>query len=187
MNDDNRCPATNRKGERCGHPAGWGTDTGEGPCKFHGGATDGGGAPENNGNASRHNLTADKEKWFKRQDEQTQEDVLDLYEAWLARANDPKGAQSILWDAAVNEVILGDADEYLAEEGFITEQVVGVDDEGTPITKEEEHPALLPRSRMQKDTLRILKDTGVLSAAEDRKADAQESFIGQLAEKVNNE
>lgn len=41
MNDDtDRCPATNRNGEPCGHPTGWGTDTTEGPCKFHGGATD---------------------------------------------------------------------------------------------------------------------------------------------------
>ena len=184
---DDICGSQKRdgSGDKCQLPAGWGTDNDTGPCKHHGGASTG--APKNNGNAAKHNLSADKEKWFKRQDDQTQEDVLELYETWLDRANDPEGAQSILWDAAVNEVILGDADEYLAEEGFITEQVVGVGDDGEPITKQEEHPALLPRSRMQKDTLRILKDTGVLSAAEDRKADAQESFIGQLAEKVNDE
>lgn len=41
MNDDvERCPGTNRQGEPCGHPAGWGTDHDEGPCKFHGGAAD---------------------------------------------------------------------------------------------------------------------------------------------------
>ena len=52
MNDDtDRCPATNRQGEQCGHPAGWGTDNDEGPCKFHGGATEGAGAPEGNTNA----------------------------------------------------------------------------------------------------------------------------------------
>lgn len=53
MNDDTeRCPATNRQGEQCGHPAGWGTDNDSGPCKFHGGATEGGGAPEGNNNAA---------------------------------------------------------------------------------------------------------------------------------------
>jgi hypothetical protein len=52
MNDDTeRCPATNRQGEQCGHPAGWGTDNDSGPCKFHGGATEGAGAPEGNDNA----------------------------------------------------------------------------------------------------------------------------------------
>lgn len=40
MNDStDRCPATNRQGEQCGHPAGWGTDNETGPCKFHGGAS----------------------------------------------------------------------------------------------------------------------------------------------------
>lgn len=49
MNDDiDRCPGTNREGEPCGHPAGWGTDHDRGPCKFHGGAADNRG--ENNGN-----------------------------------------------------------------------------------------------------------------------------------------
>jgi len=53
MNDDiDRCPATNRNGEPCGHPAGWGTDGTEGPCKFHGGA--GNGPGEGNQNAKKH-------------------------------------------------------------------------------------------------------------------------------------
>lgn len=52
MDDDDQCPGTNRKGERCGHPAGWGTDSDSGPCKFHGGASPG--APEGNDNAATH-------------------------------------------------------------------------------------------------------------------------------------
>lgn len=35
------CPGTNRNGNPCGHPEGWGTDKEEGPCKFHGGASTG--------------------------------------------------------------------------------------------------------------------------------------------------
>ena len=51
MNDDDRCPGTNRDGERCGHPKGWGTDhVGEGYCKHHGGASDGAPPGEENGN-----------------------------------------------------------------------------------------------------------------------------------------
>ena len=49
MDDEDRCPATNRNGKRCGHPEGWGTDNDSGPCKFHGGASDG--PPEGNNNA----------------------------------------------------------------------------------------------------------------------------------------
>lgn len=49
MNDNiERCPGTNRNGEPCGHPAGWGTPNDTGPCKHHGGAADNRG--EKNGN-----------------------------------------------------------------------------------------------------------------------------------------
>lgn len=49
MNDDtNSCPGTNRNGEPCGHPSGWGTDHSEGPCKFHGGAADNRGSKNGN-------------------------------------------------------------------------------------------------------------------------------------------
>jgi len=179
---DGRCNAKTRDDGYCANHPVQGADR----CRMHGGQSTG--APENNGNASKHNLTADKRAWFDRQDDTTQEGVMELYDSFLERANDPDGSQSILWDAAVNEFVLGDADEYLAEEGFIVETVVGVDDNGSPITAEEENPALLPRSRMQKDTLRILKDTGVLSSAEDRKADAYEDgLIGRLAEEVNTD
>lgn len=53
------CPATNRNGESCGLSAGWGTDNDTGPCKFHGGATEGGGAPEGNSNAAKHGAWSD--------------------------------------------------------------------------------------------------------------------------------
>lgn len=49
MNDDTEtCPGTNRDGDPCGHPAGWGTDTDSGPCKFHGGAADNRGTKNGN-------------------------------------------------------------------------------------------------------------------------------------------
>lgn len=41
MTDQDRCPGTNRHGDQCGHPPGWGTDHDSGPCKFHGGASTG--------------------------------------------------------------------------------------------------------------------------------------------------
>lgn len=60
MNDDTgRCPATNRQGEQCGHPEGWGTDNDSGPCKFHGGATEGAGPPDDNDNAAKAGAWAD--------------------------------------------------------------------------------------------------------------------------------
>lgn len=64
MNDDTEsCPGTNRQGDPCGHPAGWGTDNDSGPCKHHGGAGgdvgDPGGAPEANTNAAKAGAWAD--------------------------------------------------------------------------------------------------------------------------------
>lgn len=51
------CGRTNRSGDPCELPAGWGTDhVGEGACKLHGGA---GGAPEDNRNAVTHGAYTD--------------------------------------------------------------------------------------------------------------------------------
>jgi len=59
MNDEDRCPGTNRQGERCGHPKGWGTDhVGEGYCKHHGGASDGAPEGQANGNAEHLGFSA---------------------------------------------------------------------------------------------------------------------------------
>jgi hypothetical protein len=53
MTDKNVCGATNRHGEPCGLPAGWGTEhPDEGRCRHHGGKErDKGGAPEGERNA----------------------------------------------------------------------------------------------------------------------------------------
>jgi len=83
MNDEDRCPATNRNGEQCGHPAGWGTDNTDGPCKFHGGAGgdvgDPGGAPEDNDNAARHEMYADRNAYYQRRSEREQQLIDEIY------------------------------------------------------------------------------------------------------------
>jgi hypothetical protein len=87
MNDDERCPGTNREGEPCGHPAGWGTDRDTGPCKFHGGAADNRG--KNNGNyehgAYSEYLTSDLSE-----QEQT------ALEGIVGAFDDPDGAQELI-------------------------------------------------------------------------------------------
>lgn len=84
------CGATNRNGEPCGLPAGWGTPGSGGTrCKFHGGASTGptdtthledndfaegnpgGGAPELNTNAQTHGAFADWKKAYERFDGET--------------------------------------------------------------------------------------------------------------------
>jgi len=75
MSDEN-CPGTNNEGEPCGLDAGWGTDNDSGPCKFHGGAGgdvgDRGGAPENNDNAARHEMYAERNAYYQRRSDAEQ-------------------------------------------------------------------------------------------------------------------
>jgi len=73
------------------HP-GKGTDhVGEGRCKLHGGASTG--APENNGNAAKHNLRADRGKLYHRLSEGRREKVDDLEAALVARYEEFHGRE----------------------------------------------------------------------------------------------
>lgn len=90
--DSSKCGATNRHGDPCQLPAGWGTPgSGGGRCKFHGGASTGpretshlednsyaegnpgGGAPELNTNREIHGGFADWWKAYQRFDDETRE------------------------------------------------------------------------------------------------------------------
>jgi hypothetical protein len=102
MNDDDRCPATNRNGERCGHPAGWGTDNDSGPCKHHGGA--GGdvgnirGPPENNDNAVRHEMYADRNAYYRRRSDEEQALIDSIYEDYKAEYKRRRGHDPLAGD-----------------------------------------------------------------------------------------
>jgi hypothetical protein len=180
MNDDDRCPATNRDGERCGHPAGWGTDNDDGPCKFHGGEA---GAPEGNGNAEKHGLTADREKWFERHREEASPLVKALVGSYVEDA--PFGFENTakvdqLCEVAIDQARLREANEYLDE--FLTEQVVGVDEEGSPIVTVEENPAHMPRDRIKRTNARILKELGILDDPDSAQANATATLAEVLDE-----
>jgi hypothetical protein len=72
---------------------------------------------------------------------------------------------------------MGQADLYIDDEGLIVENTVGYDEDGEPQVKREENPALLPKARMRRDNLRVLKDTGVIGSADDRIAGATEETL----------
>jgi hypothetical protein len=170
MNDEERCPATNRDGERCGHPAGWGTENDDGPCKFHGGS---GGAPEGNGNAETHGLRAEREKWFERYRDDVEPLVRALVESYVDAA--PFGFAAVakvdqLCEVAIDQVRLRHSNEWLDE--FLTEQTVSVTENGREITELEENPAHMPRDRIKRTNAKILKDLGVLDDPDSAQADA---------------
>jgi hypothetical protein len=187
MDDADRCPATNRDGERCGHPAGWGTPDDDGPCKFHGGlggdVGDEGGAPEGNGNAEVHGLTADREKWFERHREDAEPLVRALVESYVEDA--PFGFENtakvdLLTEVAIDQVRIRKSNDVLDE--FVTEQVVGQTDSGDPIVTLEENPAHMPRSRIKRDNTRLLKELGVLDDPDSKQAAATQSLAEVLDE-----
>ena len=75
-----RCSGTNRQGEPCGRPAGWGTDhAGVGLCKHHGGSTPSG---------KRHAITLEAarqvEAWGGRLDVSAPEALLELVQSKAA-------------------------------------------------------------------------------------------------------
>lgn len=157
---------TNRRGQPCGRAAGWGTDYDSGKCKNHRGTSPDGSSHEGNGNAETHGLTADAEKWFNRHRDEVEDDVQLLVESWMDRAPfgwEDHGNVWLLTECAVDEVRMREANEYVDEEGLVVEHYDGHDPiSERPIHEFKENPALRPKSRMKKDTVRTLKDLGII-------------------------
>lgn len=185
MEDAETCPATNRNGEPCGQPAGWGTETNSGPCRYHGGAGgdvgDVRGAPEGNDNAETHSLTSDPQKYYRRQPESEQDCIDSWAESWARRANyGLPGYDSVLHEAAVILHQIHGADEHIAEEGIIVERIIGRTEAGDPIVEEDENPAFLLKSRAMKDLIRTLKEFGCLDDPDSKQAEAVQDTADAL-------
>jgi hypothetical protein len=171
MKEEDRCPATNRDGERCGQPAGWGTDNETGPCKHHGGASDG--PPVGTANAEKHGLRADREKWFDRHREEAEPLVRALVESYVEDAPfsfDNVAKVDMLTEVAIDQVRIRRANDELDD--FLTEQVVGQTDDGDPIYQIEENPAHMPRDRIKRTNAKLLKELGCLDDPDSAKAGA---------------
>jgi hypothetical protein len=133
-----------------------------------------GGAPPANGNAERHGLYADRSKYYQRLDDDEQAWVDALVDGWLSEApfgRENIGGLELLRKVAIDEHKRRRANDYIAREGVVTENVVGYDDDGDPVVKKEENPANLPYSRMAKDTIRTLKELNVLDSPDSRLAE----------------
>ena len=125
----------------------------------------GDGGPEGNGNAEKHGIHSDQMLYYERLSETDQSLVDDIAGSLLSRASYPatdKDVAFVCLLAAVDDHKRLTANEYIAEEGLITENVVGYDDKGDPIIKREENPANRPYSSLSRDALRIKKEYGTL-------------------------
>lgn len=148
-----------------------------------------GGAPPANGNAERHGLYADRSKYYQRLNDDEQAWVDGLVDGWVSEApfsRENIGCLELLRKTAIDEHQRRQANEYIAREGVVTENVVGYDDDGNPVVKKEENPANLPYSRMAKDTIRTLKELNVLESPDSRLAENVGSW-GEAARNVAKE
>lgn len=181
MSDDICGAEAKSTGEPCQRPAGWGTDSSSGRCKFHGGASTG--APENNGNAEKTGLHADPKKYKERQDKDQEDWIRSVRESILDRmrsgGKEPDFLDRVLAErVAINLHIAANASEYVDEEGLI--QTVFVEDGGY----EKDIPNGLVKELRQfdKDIISNLKKLGVLEDPDSAKAEATESLAVVLSD-----
>jgi len=205
MDDDNRCPGTNRQGEPCGHPAGWGTDNDTGPCKFHGGASEGGardgaGAPEDNTNAVSHGLFAQTNRFYQ---DVIGDDLRELCDAIFAdylnqyrtrHGDPPLGHKARLFEISVNHIKIIHADNWAVDKPSKL-------DSGNPMVDRETEQKFVKgvgpvaehtysetvvvgtQQKLRREDRAWLKDMGLLDDPESQKADA----VGDLASIIKDE
>jgi len=176
------CGATAKStGDPCQRPAGWGTDSSSGRCKFHGGASTG--APKNNGNAEKAGLRSDPKKYKARQSESEEDWIRSVRESILdrmrTRGREPDFLDRVLAErVAINLHMAANASEYVDEEGLI--QTVFVEDGG--YEKDIPNGLVTELRQFDKDIIGNLKKLGVLNDPDSQQAEATESLAVVLSD-----
>ena len=178
-NDDDRCIATNREGERCGAWAMSDSDK----CYHHRGTSSDGSSHAGNGNAVTH--AAHRRPEFLKSDivgtehEDTfhavHEALCDRHErfhGWI-----DAGIEKDLEEAAVmyvkRDLIDIHAREHAAEDSpLVEEHIIGTDDDGRPIEVADVNKLQDLWTHLRRETRLLLKDMGLYSDPESQKADA---------------
>jgi hypothetical protein len=175
---DGNCNAETRDDGYCANPPVTGADR----CRMHGGDPDAG-APVENGNAETHGLHADREAWFDRHRGDAEPHVRSLVASYMEDAPfgwEATGKVEKLVEVAIDQARLRASNEEIDE--FLDEQIVGTREDGTPIVRVEQHPAHLPRDRIKRTNLRVLKDLGVIDGPDSEQADATKTIAEVLAD-----
>jgi len=209
---DTDCPGTNNRGEPCGLDAGWGTDSDEGPCKYHGGAggdvgnTRGapegnsnaegndGGAPEGNGNATKH-FAFRKPKYLQEDIRGTEyEDVfIASFEALCTRHEDVYGSSpDFFFKRRYRRLVLLDIkedliDAYMAErQGSARSEnplvEEQIDDIDGRMRVERANKLLHKLTDFSREIRLALKDYGLLQDPQSETASAQQDVADALRE-----
>lgn len=196
MEDEQTCPATNRDGEPCGQPAGWGTSNDSGPCKFHGGAAEEQGAPEGNGNAQKHSLHADRGLLYERLSDGRQALVdeweaalIERYKEFHGRKPDRADIED-LFELAVGYAQRRIARAWLAENAddeldvLTEEMVVGQREDGSPITVEAPSDMLNAINQNRREDRLTRKDKGLERDPDTQQAEATDDLASAIEEKL---
>lgn len=180
-----QCIATaTTTGSRCTQPA----KGPHGKCHSHGGA-EGSGAPEGNGNAETHGLTSEGKKWFERHRDEVGDDVRKMVAGWMREASfgyENHGNVRLLVDAAINECQIRQGDQYIREEGVVVESFDRIAEDGRQVYETKENSAFKPKSRLQRDTVRILEKLGILDDPESEKAASQSELADAVRDALDS-
>jgi len=195
MSDEDRCPGTNRNGEQCGHPAGWGTENDSGPCKFHGGAggsggvREGAGPPEDNTNAVSHGLYAETNRFYQTVIGDQLRELCDaIFADYIEQYRDrhggpPLGHEARLFEIAVNHIKIIHADNWAVDKPNELESgnpMVDKESKETfvngvgPVTEHtySETVVVGTQQKLRREDRAWLKDMGLLDDPESQKATA---------------
>lgn len=181
----------------CALIAGYGTDhEGDGRCKFHGGCGGSDTTEPGSNYAETHGLHSKRSNYY---DNRPAEE-----KAWI-----DKTIQSMLDDApftkddfqkfgmlrniAIDMHKLRRANDYIDEEGLVSENVVrGEDGEpivnqsGEVVTQPDENPVNLAYDRLNRTMTKQLKELGLLDDPDSQQAEANASIAEELSEMRNN-
>lgn len=152
-----------------------------GRCYVHGGVS--GGAPEGNVNAMTHGLRAKRSNYYNNLPEEEQWFVERMADSWIDNApfdKDNFAKVNEVYRIAVDQHRLWNAHDEM-DDGLVYEQVIGVDDEGEPINVDDENPVNLAYDRLDRTTIRKLKELGCLDDPESQKAEQMESLADKFA------
>jgi hypothetical protein len=153
-------------------------------CYVHGGA-EGTGPPEGNTNGMTHGLTVKRSSYYENEmDEEEKILVEDFVDNWIELSSYTRDDVAVInefYRMAVDEIRLWNAQDHM-EDGFVYEQYEDLDMDNRQIRTKQENPANLPYDRLDRTTLKKLKEYGVLDDPDSKQAEATESLAQKFAD-----
>lgn len=153
----------------------------------------GGGAPEGNSNAMTHGLYAQRTSFYQALGDEDKAFVEAMVDSWLDQApfdRDNVAMVNELYRAGIDQLrAWAGIDEYVegGEIAGLTQEMTVLNDSGEEIEIEDEHPANMPYSRLDRDVRQKLKELNIYDSPDSKQADATESLAQKLSGLSDND